>query len=56
MSHRAIDLKEWFNSQEQEFKEEVKDLKQYMSSPMSLKDLEEFDNKFINNSPEGGEK
>lgn len=52
----AINIKEWLEQQSEEFKIEVKDLKQYMNQPMSLKELEEFDNKFINNSPEGGDK
>lgn len=51
-----ISLKDWLSKQSEEFKQEVKDVKQYMNKPFTLKDLEEFDNKFINNSPEGGDK
>lgn len=50
-----IDINTWLKTQDIEFKEEIKDLQKYMNKPMTLEELEEFDNSFINNSPAGGE-
>ena len=46
-------LNNWFVLQDEEFKTFVKDPKVFMRTSLSLKELEELDNRFINNSPEG---
>lgn len=42
-------LKTWLENQDEAFKQEVGDPYNYVKKSISLKDLEELDNKFINN-------
>lgn len=47
-------LDDWLEQQSEDFRIEVtSNPRQYMSTSISLKELEELDNRFINNSPEG---
>jgi hypothetical protein len=47
-------LKKWLAEQDEAFRNEVGvDARRYMSTSCSLKELEDLDDRFINDSPEG---
>ncbi len=47
-------LNEWLAKQDEAFKLEVtSNPRQYMNRPITLNELEELENRFIHNSPEG---
>ncbi len=54
--HMLNKYQHWLVNQDEAFRNEVgRDLKTYTKQPLTLKQLEELDNKFINQSPEGGD-
>lgn len=56
MSHRTpINIKDWLKDQSKEFQEVVGNFDQFIKKPLDLETLKKLDDKFINNSPEGGE-